>query len=180
MKKNYSYKNIQAIDFTQLNDGEKLLVLEFRNHPNTALWMYSANISLKTHLQFIEDLKNSPSHRYFLFKEEGVYLGVGSITKINFFHKHGYLGIYKNPFLKNKGETILKALEFIAFEEFQLNSLHLEVMENNFKAIAFYEKNHYELEGRLKGFISKEKEFIDVLLYYKDKKGYNDQFSLKF
>ncbi|MFA4763631.1 UDP-4-amino-4,6-dideoxy-N-acetyl-beta-L-altrosamine N-acetyltransferase, partial [Helicobacter pylori] len=42
MKKNYSYKNIQAIDFTQLNDGEKLLVLEFRNHPNTALWMYSA------------------------------------------------------------------------------------------------------------------------------------------
>lgn len=53
-------------------------------------------------------------------------------------------------------------------------------MENNFKAIAFYEKNHYELEGRLKGFISKEKEFIDVLLYYKDKKGYNDQSALKF
>lgn len=82
--------------------------------------------------------------------------------------------------MKNGGETILKALERIAFEEFQLNSLQLEVMENNFKAIAFYEKNHYELEGRLKGFISSEKEFIDVLLYYKDKKGYNDRSALKF
>ncbi len=179
MKKKYCYENIQAVDFTRLNDEEKLLVLEFRNHPNTALWMYSANISLKTHLQFIEDLKTSPNHRYFLFKEEGVYLGVGSITKINLFHQHGYLGIYKNPFLKNKGGAILKALEFIAFEEFQLNSLHLEVMEDNFKAIAFYEKNHYELEGRLKGFISKDKGFIDVLLYYKDKKKYNGQSFLK-
>lgn len=47
-------------------------------------------------------------------------------------------------------------------------------MENNFKVIVFYEKNYYELEGCLKGFIFKEKEFIDVFLYYKDKKGYND------
>ncbi|WP_041594875.1 UDP-4-amino-4,6-dideoxy-N-acetyl-beta-L-altrosamine N-acetyltransferase [Helicobacter cetorum] len=179
MRKNYCYENIQAIDFTNLDDKEKLLVLEFRNHENTSLWMYSAFVSLKTHLQFIKELKNMPNHRYFLFKEDETYLGVGSITRINLTHKHGYLGIYKNPFLKTKGGAILKALEFIAFEEFQLNSLHLEVMKTNLRAIAFYEKNHYELEGCLKEFMCRDKEFMDILLYYKNKKGYNSQFSLK-
>ncbi|WP_043902656.1 UDP-4-amino-4,6-dideoxy-N-acetyl-beta-L-altrosamine N-acetyltransferase [Helicobacter cetorum] len=175
MNKNMYYQNIQIINFTQMSDIEKLLVLEFRNHEQTSLWMYSSCISLKTHLDFIEQLKKSSNQRYFLFKQDDIYLGVGSLTRLNLTHKHGYLGIYKNPFLKNKGSEILKALEFIAFEELGLFTLHLEVMQSNQKAIAFYERHFYQLEGCLKEYIFRNGAFIDVLLYYKNKSVYNSQ-----
>ncbi len=65
------------------------------------------------------------------------------------------------------GKKILETLEKIAFYDFGLHSLHLEVMESNAKAIRFYERNGYKLEGKLKDFMKKDNAFIDVLIYGK-------------
>ncbi|PAF42838.1 UDP-4-amino-4,6-dideoxy-N-acetyl-beta-L-altrosamine N-acetyltransferase [Helicobacter sp. 11S02596-1] len=164
---NFYIEPIYALDFTQMDDDDHAKVLEFRNHPSTSFWMYSKNISLASHLRFIEDLKKTPTSHYWLFKKNQILLGVGSITRHNQTHHHAYLGIYKNPHLSNVGTEILSCLEHIGFEEFGLHSLHLEVMATNEKAIAFYQKHDYIREGKLLEFICQDGTYRDVFIYGK-------------
>lgn len=65
------------------------------------------------------------------------------------------------------GAEILSTLEHIAFSEFCLHSLHLEVLESNAKAIRFYEKNGYKYGGKLLDFIYRNEFYHNALLYSK-------------
>lgn len=65
------------------------------------------------------------------------------------------------------GAEILVTLEHIAFSEFCLHSLHLEVLESNAKAIRFYEKNGYKYGGKLVDFIYRNEFYHNALLYSK-------------
>lgn len=65
------------------------------------------------------------------------------------------------------GAEILATLEHIAFSEFCLHSLHLEVLESNAKAIRFYEKNGYKYGGKLVDFIYRNEFYHNALLYSK-------------
>lgn len=164
---NFYIDNIYAIDFTLMPQDDIEQVFEFRNHKDISKWMYSEKISYKTHLNFINNLKENHNSYYWLFKENSDLLGVGSLTRFNLTHKHSYIGIYKNPFLKNVGDKILSSLEYIAFKEFRLKTLHLEVMESNKKAIKFYQKHSYIYEGKLFDFILKNNSYENVLIYGK-------------
>ncbi|PAF47190.1 UDP-4-amino-4,6-dideoxy-N-acetyl-beta-L-altrosamine N-acetyltransferase [Helicobacter sp. 12S02232-10] len=164
---NFYINNIYALDFTRMDHQDHLKVLDFRNHPDISKWMYSKNISLDSHLQFIDELKKNPTKHYWLFKKNQTLLGVGSITRINQTHRHAYLGIYKNPKLSKVGEEILKCLEYIGFKEFNLHALHLEVMETNQKAIYFYQKHNYIEEGKLLDFVCQNSTYLNVCLYAK-------------
>lgn len=167
MKANYIFDGISAVNFTQMSEFESSCVLMFRNHQNTTKWMYSSNISLQSHKKFITSLIKNPHSHYWLFKKGEILLGVGSLTRLSFLHKHAYLGIYKNPTLKGVGSEILKTLEEIAFKYFGLHSLHLEVMETNEKAIFFYERQGYYFEGKLIDFIYQNKCYQNALIYGK-------------
>ncbi|PAF47547.1 UDP-4-amino-4,6-dideoxy-N-acetyl-beta-L-altrosamine N-acetyltransferase [Helicobacter sp. 12S02634-8] len=164
---NFTIGDILALNFTHLSDMQSLEVLSFRNNPQTSRWMYAQTIFLDTHLQFITELKSNPNSHYWLFKKGQISLGVGSLTRINKTHRHGYLGLYKNPDLQNVGKEILASLEYIAFKEFALHTLHLEVMASNQKAINFYQKHQYHLEGRLIEFIYHNHTYEDALIYTK-------------
>lgn len=167
MKTSHVFDGISAIDFTQMTEFESECVLAFRNHPDTAKWMYSNDISWRNHLNFIASLVKNPHSHYWLFKKDEVLLGVGSLTRLNLLHKHAYLGIYKNPILKGVGSEILQTLEKIAFRYFCLHSLHLEVMQTNKKAIGFYKKQGYCFEGKLIEFIYQNSSYQDALIYGK-------------
>lgn len=166
---NFYIQDIFALDFTQMTLEDSQNVLNFRNHPEVSKWMYSDNISINAHLNFISSLKNNSSSYYWLMKKNSQLLGVGSLTRINLAHKHGYIGIYKNPSLYNVGGKILECLEEIAFREFALHTLHLEVLQNNQKAIAFYEKYAYTYEGKLQDFVFRNHQYENVLIYGKRK-----------
>ena len=194
MARNFLYDGVAGLDFCDLSKKDALEVLKMRNHKSVSQWMYSAQITQKAHFDFIKKLRKNSASLYWLFKYDSLLLGVGSLTRININHKHAYIGIYKNPELYNDaildsnkdldssscqnlkqnpsqnlsaGKMILESLEKIAFYDFGLHSLHLEVMESNSKAIRFYERNGYKLEGKLKDFIKKDNAFIDVLIYGK-------------
>lgn len=168
MAKVFSFNGIEAINFVDLQEEDIYRVLEFRNHPDVSKWMYNASIlSLQSHLDFLESLKNTPSSCYWLFKREEEYLGVGSITRINIAHKHAYLGIYKNPYKTKVGDCILQFLEDIAFNSFGLHSLILEVMESNKRAITCYKRNGFTHMGNLKDYVFVNKKYQDVLIYGK-------------
>lgn len=194
MAKNFFYNEIYALDFTLMDKKDSLYVLQMRNHAQVAQYMYSSHISKQGHTDFIKGLKNNQKSAYWLLKKRGEILGVASLSRINLTHKNAYIGIYKNPFLDACGQTkvlakstctelsshfsgdyvgisvgaeILATLEHIAFSEFCLHSLHLEVLESNAKAIRFYEKNGYKYGGKLLDFIYRNEFYHNALLYSK-------------
>ena len=168
MARVFEYDGITAINFVDLQEGEVFKILEFRNHPQISKWMYKSSvISLQAHLDFIENLKTTPSSAFWLFKQGETMLGVGSLTRISITHQNACVGMYKNPSLSKVGDKIMQALQKIAFEAFWLRTLMLEVIATNRYAINCYERNGFEYTGRLKDFVCMNKVFQDVLIYQK-------------
>ncbi|CBG40426.1 UDP-4-amino-4,6-dideoxy-N-acetyl-beta-L-altrosamine N-acetyltransferase [Helicobacter mustelae] len=168
MAKIFCFAGMDAINFIDLSEEEIFQVLAFRNHPEISRWMYDASpISLQRHLQFLENLKHSASSCYWLFKKEGQALGVGSITRRNFSHKSAHFGLYKNPNERRAGDGILQFLEHIAFDHLGLHSVVLEVMEENQRAIACYERNGFVRTGTLQEYVFVNQQYQDVFIYGK-------------
>lgn len=192
---NYLSSKFLAIDFCNLTEEMLLEIFALRNHPEIAKFMYSSAISQRRHFEFVNRLQESLTEKYWAVFEdtqakEDIYigsdnslqeevlagynkpkfLGVGSLSRINFTHKHSYIGIYKNIFdneLAHKGTKILRFLEHIAFEVLGLHALFLEVMQENIQAYEFYKRNAYENRGVLREFVRKEKAFSDVVIMSK-------------
>lgn len=162
-----SVNGIEVIDFFHMKQEDIMQVFYLRNHPETTKWSISQDISLNTHLNFIESLKEDDTRCYFLLKKNGEIIGVVSLTRINKRHKNAYIGIYKNPKLDRVGRDLLRTLEEIAFQKIKLHALFLEVLKNNTKAIAFYERNGYSYQGCLKDFVYQDNQYKDVLIYEK-------------
>jgi len=116
-------------------------------------------------MQFIEDLKKDKGNFYWLAKyENNKYLGVISISRVDFINRHAYLGIYSNPELKGVGRLLIQALKELVFKIAKLRTLKLEVIETNEQAIKFYRKHGFKKEGHLKEFVYKEGRWLDVLV----------------
>lgn len=169
--KNIESNALTAIPFTQLNQEQSCFVLEIRNQPQIAQWMYTESISEDAHNAFLSRLKDDYSKRYWLFKYYDEYIGVGSLSRIHLTHKHAFIGIYINPNAKtrHKGRMIISFLESFAFDTLSLHTLHLEVLSHNARAIRFYEKCGYIYEGTLKQFIYNKtsQSHHDIVLMYK-------------
>ncbi|WP_163534375.1 UDP-4-amino-4,6-dideoxy-N-acetyl-beta-L-altrosamine N-acetyltransferase [Helicobacter suis] len=161
------YPPLLACHFIHTSEDERLQILAFRNHPKTTAWMYTEEITLASHLHFIEQLKQSNNSAYYLFKQGDLLLGVGSLSRIHPTHRHAFLGIYKNPDLEHVGGQILDALEFIAFFKMRLHSIHLEVLATNKQAITFYTRHAYRKGGLFRDFIYRQRSYHDVWLFSK-------------
>lgn len=168
-------QKLNALPFPKLSSKQSQAVLQMRNHPNIAKWMYAAHISPESHTAFLANLANDNTKRYWLLEENDEYIGVGSLTRINLAHRHAFIGIYKNvdSRISHKGAKILHFLESYAFNELNLRTLHLEVLEHNTQAIAFYKKMGYTEEGILHDFIREIKDsksiYHNVILMYKER-----------
>ena len=91
-------KEIKLINFTDLSNDEKKIILEWRNNPNIKKWMYTqSDITLESHLNFIDSLNNSKDKLYFLVKKEDENIGVIYFTQIEP-NESLHIGIYSNHF----------------------------------------------------------------------------------
>jgi len=166
LKKDFEIGDLLLINFINLNSAEKDLVRKWRNHKDVRKWMYQDHIiSFEEHAVFIEKLKEENKNFYWLVKNKnGKYLGVIYLNKVDFLHKHAYLGIYSNPELKGVGKFLIQALKELAFKIAKLHTLKLEVIETNKHAIEFYKKQGFKKEGKLKEFVYKNGEWLDVIV----------------
>ncbi len=133
--------NINYVNFTTLNEAQKAMVLEWRNHPDIRVYMYNTGvIGQKTHFDFIESLKTKEDKRYFLVQKENENIGVIDFTNIT--QNSATMGIYANPYLKQKGigSILLQAIVDYAFEVLQVQTLKAEVFASNAKAKVLYKK----------------------------------------
>jgi len=156
-------------NFTNLNEAECKMVLEWRNHPNIRNYMTNKSIITKEeHLAFIKSLENSSTDlfsnhiveaqtvgrirprregcergltkKYFLVKQKDDYLGVIDFVDID--DTACEFGLYVNPYLQKKGVGSLLLEEIIryAFKELGLKKLRARVCKKNKKALGLYEK----------------------------------------
>ncbi|STQ86717.1 UDP-4-amino-4,6-dideoxy-N-acetyl-beta-L-altrosamine N-acetyltransferase [Helicobacter muridarum] len=178
--KNFTLNGYIAINFCNISQDEALRVLRYRNNPIISENMYgSDHISEKTHFNFIASLMKDEQSKYFLVQDSKNMqdIGVISLNRINIKHKNAYLGIYKNPEARTKNKTnkisygtmLMDLLKHIAFCEYKLHMLYLEVIASNIQAIRFYEKEGFAFMGELiDGFSqhkNKAQKFCNVLVY---------------
>ena len=168
LKGDITIGDIRLLNFLNLNDEEKELVRNWRNHNGVRRWMYSDHIiSREEHSMFIDGLKKDNKNFYWLAKnKDEKYMGVIYLNKVDFDNKNAYLGIYSEQTsrLSGSGKLLIECLGKLSFDILDLHSLKLEVIENNDRAIRFYEKSGFSEEGRLREFVFKDGKWCDVIV----------------
>ena len=141
---------IELINFIELNYDEKLMVLEWRNHPSIKKWMFTKEpISLENHLNYIDSLSSRDDRVYFLVKNNEEAVGVIDLTDIDMLNKKAEIGLYVKPNLKGMGKLLMQRIITYAFNTLELSSLISEVFEENNSAIKLYKKfNFKEIDKR--------------------------------
>ncbi|WP_161594703.1 UDP-4-amino-4,6-dideoxy-N-acetyl-beta-L-altrosamine N-acetyltransferase [Helicobacter sp. MIT 11-5569] len=131
-------KDIELVNFENLNDLQKQLVFEWRNDANISKFMRTKNIVKEEHLHFIESLRESTDKKYFLLLKNEEPLGVIYFTNIT--KDSCEFGLYSNPNLKGVGYLLLQQIKLYAFNTLGVLRLHACAFNHNTKAIALYTK----------------------------------------
>ena len=131
-------KDIKLINFIDLSQEEKMMILEWRNRLDIQKWMYTQNdISLEEHLDFIDSLKTIKDKLYFLVKKDNIYIGVIDFTQIKP-NESLHMGISTNPDLKDYGKILLETIIYFSFEILKVVKIYSEVYFENEKAYLLY------------------------------------------
>jgi UDP-2,4-diacetamido-2,4,6-trideoxy-beta-L-altropyranose hydrolase/UDP-4-amino-4,6-dideoxy-N-acetyl-beta-L-altrosamine N-acetyltransferase len=141
------FGEIDLCNYVNLNEHDKLLVLNMRNHSQVRKWMYSQdNISKKDHFIFIKSLESDIDRCYFLIKQKGIIIGAVNFANIRS-NKPAIFGFYANPFeqILGAGRILeLTSLHFI-FRELNLCKLTLEVFSDNKQVVNLHKKFGFEI-----------------------------------
>ena len=135
---------LELINFTDLTDEQILMVLCWRNDERVAKFMKNKSVSEQEHRNFISNLKNDETKRYFLVKNGGEYISV--IDFVDIAADSCELGIYANPELK--GKILMQTIAEYAAKTLKVGELKSCAYNENEKAIALYRKFGFEIYGR--------------------------------
>jgi len=120
----YSYKDYSYKNFVVLSEGELKMILSWRNSLEVRQWMMNTEpIELKSHLEYVKQLKNRIDVFYWLIMRKEIPVGVLNITNVDFSDSTGVPGFYLSPALLHKGEGILVLQNY---KEFLLDVLGFE------------------------------------------------------
>ncbi|OBZ34776.1 MULTISPECIES: UDP-4-amino-4,6-dideoxy-N-acetyl-beta-L-altrosamine N-acetyltransferase [Methanohalophilus] len=168
LKSNIKLDDFELINYLNLSTTEKEMVRTWRNLEDVRKWMYNDHIiSKEEHSTFLDKLHIDCSNFYWLVRHiENGYLGVLSINKVDLKNKHAYFGTYANPESKilGKGYLLDKLAIKLAFNEINLHSLKLEVIEKNKGVIFLHKKVGFEIEGKLKEYVLKKGQWENVVV----------------
>lgn len=135
---------LELINFTDLTDEQILMVLRWRNDEQVAKFMKNKSVSEQEHRNFISNLKNDETKRYFLVKEDSDYISV--IDFVDIAADSCEFGIYANPELK--GKILMQTIAEYAAKTLKVGELKSCAYNENEKAIALYRKFGFEIYGR--------------------------------
>ncbi|MBE3021953.1 UDP-4-amino-4,6-dideoxy-N-acetyl-beta-L-altrosamine N-acetyltransferase [Campylobacter sp. 7477a] len=136
-------QEISLINFTDLNEQERMMILAWRNDERVAKFMKNRSVSQEEHLKFIESLKERGDKRYFLVKEGEIYIGV--IDFIDITKDSCEFGIYANPKLKGKGQILMQTIIDYATKALKIKELKSCAYNENEKATNLYRKFGFEI-----------------------------------
>lgn len=91
----YRIKGYEYVNYTQLSNQQKDLVLSWRNRDEVRKWMFTKKvISKENHLKFIESLKGRKDAYYWMALLDGNPVGCYNLTDINYAENTTESGIF--------------------------------------------------------------------------------------
>ena len=165
----FTLEGLSLTPFGLLCDEEVERVWRMRTHPDIAHWMGSGgDISLEQHRAFMARQKDERTHFNYLCHDSVDIVGVIALHRLDRLNRVAWLGIYRNPLRTEKGlgASLLRAVCQLAFDIAQLHTLKLEVVTDNDRAIAAYQKAGFSDEGcwREALFRPEEQRYLDLRL----------------
>lgn len=129
--------NVTAKNYLFLNQAEKKIILEYRNHPAIRDKMVNSNlISKESHFDFLQNLKEKKEGHWILRNEKKIF-GALNLTKYDEKTDSFMGGNYSNPELIGTG--IGFALNFVlhklVFEMVESNQMRAIIQRNNKNAV---------------------------------------------
>ncbi len=135
------------IKFIDVNDADENLQMQIRDWRNSAevkKYFQIDYIDVDTHKNWLKEInKKNSSVRAFIINFEGNNIGLIYLHKIDKEKKKADIGIYiYNTELRGRGigSSCIEFLKDYAFNTLYLNTLYLEVLKDNMRAINLYEK----------------------------------------
>ncbi|KKU12849.1 MAG: Pseudaminic acid biosynthesis N-acetyl transferase [Candidatus Magasanikbacteria bacterium GW2011_GWC2_45_8] len=165
-RKDFKVGGLTLINFVNLNDDEKKLVLNWRNHKDVRSQMLANHVITKTeHAGFVEKLKQSLDHFCWLVEKDKKFIAVVALHDVDFKNKHCYFGAYTDPHSKNIGigfllfQTIIK----LAFDVFKLHSLRGSTFATN-PILYIHKKLGFKEVGKYSEYTLRNGKWLDVVI----------------
>lgn len=141
IEKMVDFLHIKLVNFINLSDEEKRMILAWRNHPKIRKWMFNKEpITLEKHLTYIDSLPNRNDRLYFLVKHQNIGIGIIDFTEIDQTEKKAHFGLYVAPSIKGYGRLLMKLVITYGFHTLNLKTLVAEVYKENERAYTLYKK----------------------------------------
>lgn len=122
-------------------------------HPDVSKWVFiDLPVSFSKTQDWCETVGSRPNRADFCFEIDGVPAGFSGLTNVDAKSAVAELYIFLHPnwFSKGLGSLFLKHLLSFGAFELNLRKISLFVTADNEKAISYYERNGFEIEGVLR------------------------------
>lgn len=162
LRKDFEIDGVKLINFVNLSEDEKRMVLKWRNSRRVRKWMFNSEpISESEHFSFIERLKMDNRNFYWVAEIDGTPTGVVYFQKVDVINKSSYLGIYSVR--KGNGKLMLGNLMRLWFDVLKMCFLKCEVLEGNERAFRLYKDLGFEVDNSSAHTIIREGETVKVI-----------------
>lgn len=142
-------KHTKLINFVDLTESQKKMVLNWRNDDSIRKWMITQDkIGLQDHLNYIDSLPSREDRIYFLVEKENEAIGVIDFTNIDHHNSSVECGLYVKPGTKGSGGILMSLIKDHAFRILGMKTLIAEVFEDNKVAIGLYNKYGFQETSR--------------------------------
>jgi UDP-4-amino-4,6-dideoxy-N-acetyl-beta-L-altrosamine N-acetyltransferase len=163
----FNLGGLELVPFSRLGEKQRQQVLAMRNAPQVARWMGTGgDISPEDHQAFMDRQHAEQRNFNYLACDALGDVGVVSLHRVDTRNELAWLGIYRNPFRSERGlgMRLLRSIGLVAFGPAGLNSLKLEVVEDNVAALALYRRFGFRQEGRYREAVLREDRRLDLVI----------------
>jgi|SRR3989344_1873203 len=165
-RKNLTVNGLALINFVNLNDNEKNLVLDWRNHKKVRSQMLTNQVITKEeHFDFIKKLAKNQRHFCWLVKKGQKFIGMVALHDVDFKNKHCYFGAYADPHSKiiGVGFLLFQIIIKLAFDVFKLHSLRGSTIGDN-PVLYIHKKLGFKEVGRYHEYLLRNGRWQDVVI----------------
>ena len=142
-----------AVKMVRINGTHAKSRWEALAHPEVSKWVFiDLPVSYTKTQEWCESVGDRPNRADFCFEVDGVPAGFAGLVNVDSKSAVAELYILLHPdfFSKGLGSEFLKQLLSFGAFELNLRKISLYVTADNTKAISYYEKNGFEIEGVLR------------------------------
>ena len=158
------------MNIRKLHEGDADRMLEWMHNQDIVknFRFESSDMNKDTVRAFItESLKDVSNKHYAVTDNEDKYMGTVSLKNIDFENKNAEyaISLHMDALGKGYARFATNAILDIAFKELKLNRVYLNVLSKNIRAIKFYEKYGFILEGEFKEHLFHKGKLEDLKWY---------------